>query len=404
MSVNHEHPNRKRLVVFGLVAIFLVLILVAVLNRMTSSSDSLKGELTREQWPVSIRTVKPEPFVKRIKANGILQAMEETAMAPEVSAKVASIEADLGDRVKKGQVLIRLDASAYKLGLNSAQAQYAQAKAALELAADQYDRTKKLADKNLISDEALDQASTNFEASKAQKRVAQANLSIAKRNLKETGIRAPFDGRISARNASPGELASPGVPIISVVKDQVLKIDLALSEMEIKEVKNGMAAVITLPSMPGKEFAGTVTRVGVAADRSSGSFPVRVVIDNSDFELLSGMRAKIDIELKRYLEAVIVTRDNIVEFNNQDAVYVAEEKEDKTVARTQLVELGERDGERVRVVSGLNPGDQLIIVGQQSIKGGARLLIIEKDGRRVAGEKEDPENNSEANAEAGADA
>ncbi len=403
MSDNHEHPNRKRLVVLGLGAVFVVLVIVAILNRTVSTSESLHGDLEREEWPVNVRTVKPELFVKRIIANGILRPMEESAMGAEVSAKIVSIEADLGDRVKKGQVLIRLDTSAYKLRLSSANAQYAEAKAGLKLATDQYERTKKLAEKNLISDEMMDQAAANLESSEARKSLTKAGRSLAMRNLRETSVRSPYDGRVSSRSGGPGELVSPGAPIITVVKDEVLKIDLALSELEIKQVSAGMPAMISLPAIPSKVFQGKVTRIGVAADRSSGSFPVRVEVDNADYELMSGMRAAIHIELKRYPDAIIVTRDNIVRVNDQDAVFVTEENEDKTVARTRLIETGERDGEKVRVVSGLSEGDLLIVVGQQSIKGGSRVSIVEKDGERVK-PKEEPKESGQADKEAGADA
>jgi RND family efflux transporter MFP subunit len=403
MSDNHKHPNRRRLVVLGLGAVFVVLVIVAIINRAASTSESLRGDLERDQWPVNVRTVKPQLFIKRIIANGILRPMEESAMGAEVSAKIVSIEADLGDHVKKGQVLIRLDTSAYQLGLSSANAQYAEAKAGLELAADQYERTKKLAEKNLVSDEMMDQAAANLESSKARERLTKANQSLARRNLRETSVRSPYDGRVSSRSGGPGELVVPGVPIITVVKDEVLKIDLALSEMEIRQVSAGMPAIVSLPAIPSKVFQGKVTRIGVAADRGSGSFPVRVEVDNADYELMSGMRAAIHIELKRYPEAIVVTRDNIVRVSDQDAVFVTEENDTKTVARTRLIETLERDGEKVRVVSGLEKGDLLIVVGQQSIKGGSRVSIVEKDGERVK-PREEPEESGQADKEAGADA
>ncbi|MDP8224124.1 MAG: efflux RND transporter periplasmic adaptor subunit [Candidatus Lernaella stagnicola] len=385
MTQNGQTNNRRRWVVIGLFVLFLAAtITVAVLNRTLSQSEQLAGQVERDRWPVNIVTVQAQPFVERIVQTGILQALEEAQLNAEVSARVREIRADLGDRVRKGQSLVILDASAYQLAFRSANAQLAEAKTMTKLYGDQRDRAKKLLAQGHLSQEEFDMVVGNADSAEAKTRLAEAQLATARRNLAETIIRAPFAGRISERLASPGELVSPGTPVITMVKDGVVKVDLALSESRILLVKKGMVAPVTVPAVAEREFPGRITRTGVAAARGSGAFPVRVEIDNDDGMLMAGMRATVEIELDRIPDAVVVTRDEVVRQNQKDLVYVAVEKDGEFTAASRPVVLGSRSGQQVRIVEGLAPGDLLITVGQNSVKHGSPLTIVEKDGERVA--------------------
>ncbi len=375
-----------KLVVIGLI---ILVVIIAVVNRMTGTFEKVDESLERDAWPVNLMTVKQQTFSERITASAILQPMETADLTSEVAAKVKQIKADLGDRVKKGRVMVRLDGSAYYLNLQAAKAQLAQAEAQQTLASDQYKRMKSLFAEGHISEQELDTAESNAKSTLAGQNSALAQLDIAKRNMGETTIRAPFSGRVSSRSVSPGNLVSPGVPIISLVQDDVMKVELALAENEIKRVKPDMTAEITVPSIPGKTFFGKVTRIGVAADRTAGSFPVRVEIENKEYELLGGMRCSVDIVLESIPDAVVVTRDHIIELNNQKAVFIAQKSNGNYKARFSPVEINGMDGQNIRLLSGVNPGDLLVVVGQQSLKDGSRINPVEIDGSPT--EKAEPD-------------
>jgi len=390
-----DNNKRRRFVVVGLIALFVLAIAIfGLLNRALRQTERLEREVKHERWPVSVVTVKPEAFVERIVQSGIVRPLEDAQLNAEVSARVRLIKADLGDRVKKGQALILLDSSAYRLAWKSAAAQLADTRTMADLSRDQYQRAQKLAQKGHLSQEEFDRARSNADSFAAKVRLAEVNLDAAKRNLAETTIRAPFAGRISARTAGVGELVAPGAPIISVVKDSIVKIDLALSETQIKLVQKGMVAVVKVPAIVGRTFAGRATRIGVAAVAGSGAFPVRIEIENGDGALLSGMRATVEVELERVEDSVVITRDEVVKQGERHIVFVAVGSGDQSVAQAKPVVLGSRDGQRVRVVEGLEPGELLVVVGQSSIKDGSKLAIVERDGERTtppAGNDEKPQ-------------
>lgn len=383
MKANRTGNGRRRLVVLVLLGVLAAAIAFAYYNRNVRVSEKLGGDHQRETWPVDVRTIEPELFIERITATGILQAQEEAMLTAEVSAKVRSIRADLGDKVRQGQALVVLDQATYALTRQSAAAELSSAKSAAKLADEDYKRAKKLFAKGHISQAEMDQIRTQHDAATARLQLAEASYGLAARNLNETVIRAPFSGRVSARSASVGELAAPGTPILTVVKDAVLKVDLALSEMEVMRAQPGMPVSVTLPALSDEEFVGRVTRVGVAADKASGSFPVRVEIDNADGRLMAGMRCAVAVELARIPESIAIVRDQVVQLNGMQGAYVAVEAEGGYVAQARPLKLGPRDSERVLVEEGLAPGDLLVVIGQRSINDGSKLQIVNRDGVRV---------------------
>ena len=382
--------GRRKLVVLIGLGIFILAVVFAVYNRSVRIAERVGGEVERNEWPVDVRTVAGETFVERIHVTGILEPMENATLNAEVSAKVVGIRADLGDSVSKGQPLVLLDRSNYTLVKNNAEAALASAKTSARLAAENYQRAQKLAKAGHLSQVQLDEIRTAHEAAQAGLRQAEVALNMAQRNLRETTIRAPFAGRVSVRLSSLGELVAPGTPIITVVRDRVLRLDIALAETDIMRIRTGMKAEVTLPSLPGRTFAGEVTRFGAAANRASGAFPVRVELDNRNGELLSGMRAAASLELARSEGAIVVTRDQVVSDNGDDVVYVVVEAGGQDVAQARKVTLGSRDGQRVRIIDGLAVGDLLVVVGQRSLQNGSRVEIVTRDGERIEPPKEEP--------------
>lgn len=381
MTDNQQNnKSRKKLVVLVLISLFVIFVAVRAINKYSTGAESLKGDVVRDKWPVNVETIKPATFVQRVISNGILSPLEEASLSCEVAAKVREIKADLGDRVKKGKVLINIDGSAYYLNREAAKAQLAEASANATFQKETLIRKEALAKEGHISKEELEQAQAASKSAKAMVRTAKANLNIAQRNVGETSIRAPFTGRVSSRSVSPGEMVSPGIPLITIIQDHVMKVDLALSEREIMLVHKDMTVKVNFPSIPGKIFQGKITRIGVAADRASGSFPVRIEIDNSNYELLSGMRANLEIELKIVKDSIVLTRDHIVKIAGSNFAFIAQEQEGEMIAKAIKVEIQDTFGQDVLIASGLEMGQKLVVVGQNSLKDNTPILIIEQDG------------------------
>lgn len=383
MKKNQAGNGRRRLVVLILLGVLFAAIAFAYYNRSIRVAEKLVGDSQRDAWPVDVRTIHTETFVERIKASGILQAQEESVLTAEVSAKVTAIRADLGDAVRRGQALVVLDRSTYVLTKKSAEAELSSAKTVANLAGDELARAEKLFAKGHLSQAEMDRLRAEYDSTAARLKLAEVSNGLAARNLRETVIRAPFSGRVSARMSSIGELVAPGTPIITVVKDATLKIDIALSEMEVMRTRPNMPVAVFLPALAADEFTGRVTRVGVAAEKASGAFPVRVEIDNADGRLMAGMRCAVAIELARIPESIVVIRDQVVQLNGEQGVYVAVPAAEGYIAQARPLKLGARDGERVLIAEGLTVGDLLVVIGQRSINDGSKLQIVHRDGERV---------------------
>lgn len=383
-------PVAKWLMFLGVIGFIAIITVVSIFNRSTNVSEKVTSDLERDAWPVNVMTVEPQAFTKRIKARGIILPLEEAALSSEISARALTIMADLGDRVEKGQELIRLESSAYALNVEAAKAQVEQAQANDKLSAEHFMRLAKLAEAGHVSQEELDNASASAQGAKAVLNSALASFKMAQRNLNETSIRAPFAGQVSSRSISPGSMVSPGLPIITVVQDETMRLDLALTETDIKLVKVGLPVSIYTPVMPDRVFDGKVTRIGLAAQKSTGSFPVRVEIDNQDLELLSGMRCDAEIKLTTTDGVIVITRDHLVTRDKQDGVFIAQEEDGNQTAKFSVVKIQNTDGENVHIDSGMAAGQLLVVVGQQSLKDGSKLVITEKDGQLVKQEAAAP--------------
>jgi len=377
----------RRLYVLLLILVFLSAVAgFSVLNRRLTQVEKLAAVKKPDLWPVGVQTVQPQPFIERIVADNMLEPMERAALTAEVSARVQAIQADLGDRVRQGQALIVLDPTAYQLALDNAQAGLAAARVQVRQARDDFERVRRLAEKDLATREEFDRARTAMNTAEANEQMAGAALDTARRARNETVIRAPFNGRVSSRSISLGELASPGAPLMEIVKDDLMRVDLALSEREIGLVRPGMEAIVRLPAQPDRQWTGRVTRIGVAADTASGSYPVRVEVNNPEGALLAGMRAAVEVELRRVPDAVVVIRDQVIAREGRDAAFVVVEKEGKTLVEARPLTLGARDGQHLHVLEGLQAGELLVVVGQHSLGDGSEVAIVEKDGVSTAPE------------------
>ncbi|OLN33423.1 HlyD family secretion protein [Desulfosporosinus metallidurans] len=279
---------------------------------------------------------------------GIIDANDKAGITSKISAKVASINAEVGTVVKKGDTLISFDTkdleaqvAQAQAGVNTAQAnlakmqagarpeQIAQAQAMLDSAKtsylnakNNYDRNQQLAAAGAISQSQLETMQTQLAASQAQYKSAQdqldmltkgetqetlnvlqaqvkqaqAALELAKTQLSYGTIVSPISGTVSAKNINVGELASPGVTLVSVVGVDTLYIKASLPDGLIGSVKVGQAVVVKVADIPDKEFTGEISVVDPVIDSRSRSVLVRIKLDNPDSILKPGMLAEIGLK------------------------------------------------------------------------------------------------------------
>jgi HlyD family secretion protein len=261
-----------------------------------------------------------------ISATGTLSAISTVTVGSQVSGQVTDVLADFNDKVTKGQVIAKIDPSTYEAQIEqgnaqvaSAQAQLRQAQASLRNAKLDYDRKASLGGQQLVAKSdvdlaraALEQAQAQVNAAQAQIRQQTASTQTTRVNLNRTVIRSPVDGVILTRTIEPGQTvaASLQAPELFTIAEDLskMKIELAVDESDIGQVRNGQVVTFTADAFPNRQFRGIVDQVRMSATTTSNvvTYPVVVTVDNSDGTLLPGLTVNAEIEVSKRADVLKV--------------------------------------------------------------------------------------------------
>jgi HlyD family secretion protein len=254
-----------------------------------------------------------------ISATGTLSAISTVTVGSQVSGQVTDVLVDFNDKVAKGQVIARIDPSTYEAQIAqgnaqvaSAQAQLRQAQASLRNAELDYQRKAALGGQQLVAKSdidlaraARDQARAQVSSAQAQIRQQAASTQTTRVNLDRTVIRSPVDGVVLTRTIEPGQTvaASLQAPELFTIAEDLskMKIELAVDESDIGQVRDGQAVTFTADAFPNRQFKGIVEQVRLAATTTSNvvTYPVVVTVDNSDGTLLPGLTVNAEIEVSK---------------------------------------------------------------------------------------------------------
>ncbi|MFZ5562644.1 MAG: efflux RND transporter periplasmic adaptor subunit, partial [Thermodesulfobacteriota bacterium] len=223
-----------------------------------------------------------------------------------------------------------------------------QARAAAELAKSTYERYQNLIRENSVSRQ-------EFEEVEARHRQAQAALEAAEVARRDAGIRAPYDGVITARMIDPGDMASPGTPLLAMEQEDAFCADLVLPENHIQAVSLNQQVSVSIPALGDAVLTGRVGRISPAADTRSRSFLVKVALPD-DKRLKSGMFARVAIPVGE-AGMLLVPESAVVVHGQLSGVYKVDAD---SVARFRLIRAGRQYGDRVEVISGIEEGDRYV--------------------------------------------
>lgn len=349
---------------------------------------------------VSENRVEQSEIIAEVMGTGTLEAHFESTISPRISGRIQEVLVDMGDFVKAGQLLVRLDDVDLKPQVEMAQATVAvahatlgrlqadriQAAAVLEQAEAEYQRGRNLLPKHAVSQSDMDKATAEWKTAQAgvaradaaiieaQKQLIAAERTLAYRKalLADTAVVAPCDGLITQRQRDPGDIAVPGSAIMTLISTKELWITAWVDETEMSRVAVGQPARVVFRSEVDKAYRGEVARLGRQADRETREFPVDVRVLELPKNWAVGQRAEVYIETTKKTKATVMPAKYVLWRNGQPGVYVRQG--DCAVWRSLTLGLGSK--ELVEVVSGLEPGDVVVL----PIDGKATAI----DGRRVS--------------------
>ena len=355
----------------------------------TGAAKAATGEAAKKPKKksslVSIDAVRLEPLSQTIAVIGRLVARQAGRVAAQVAGAVVDMKVEVGDRVKKGQVLAVLDTDSLSAQLRVVEGELLQARAQLE-----FDKSDlRLAQLGLKRQEDLKQSGA---FSKAQyedwvQKVARANASVARReavvstrqaslrvsqiNLAKASITAPFDGVVTQRMAETGSYVRVGDPVAYLIADGTLEIEVDVPSTRVVGLKPGLKVAFELDN--GQSFEAKVRAVLPSENPLTRTRMVRFEPDFSrNRERLADAQSvivQIPIGIQR--DILSVHKDAIIKRGNESIVFIVSGEE----AQSRVIKLGEAAGSRIEVLSGLKRGDKVVVRGNERLKGGASVRI-----------------------------
>lgn len=240
---------------------------------------------------VAVAEVGSQTPVRELRFSGVVRAHRRAELGFVLSGRVTDRLVELGDRVERGQPLVRLDRRQLRRSVESANAVVARADADVAFGRLERERVAKLSAVQAVGAAAGDDADHTLSVASAARRQASATAKAARRDLAEGELLAPFSGRITRVAVEPGELVSAGRTVLEIVGDDALELEVQLPESTLADIEEGQSVQVELPLL-GRTVAGRVTTIAAAAPQSAGLFPVVVTLD-ADATLRAGLTARL---------------------------------------------------------------------------------------------------------------
>lgn len=290
-------------------------------------------------------------------AEAVVEAVRQSTVAAQVSGRIVDIRFDVGDRVEKGAVILRIDERAASQAVAASEAQVREAEASLANARAQYERTRQLLAQKFVSQAALDKAEADFKAAESRMKATLAGAGAAATERSFTTIVAPYSGVVSARHVQLGEMAAPGKPLFTGFDPSSLRVVATVPSAQVPAIQAGARARIEVPSLGRWVDVKSVTVVP-SADPRTHTTQVRLDLPADVKGLLPGVFARAYFVTGR-APRLMVPKAAIVHRSEVTAVYVVD---DRGVARLRQVRVGTASDEtNVEVLAGLRPGEKVAL-------------------------------------------
>jgi len=355
-------------------------VFVAAVVVLIFGYQQLKTKVTAERLakyhspPISVTTVKAKETVwtTELDAVGTVIASQGVEVTPQVSGQVANINFKSGEKVNKGDLLIQLDDSLEQSNLSSS-------KAAVTLAALNYERQRELRKTRNTSQEDLDRATAKL----AQD---QATLESIQTTIKYMAIKAPFDGVAGIREVNVGDYLTPGQPIVSLQNLDKLFVDFTTPATNIGLLKVGLKVLINSAAYPDVHFVSTIVAIDSNADTSSRNITVRTLLDNQNGDFVPGMYVNVKVLTEAKTNLVPLPNVAITYTLYGDSVFVLTATDKKTddgkftlySAKRKTVKVAMFQGKEAGVIGGIKDGDIIVTSNQQQLKDGATVIVNNK--------------------------
>ena len=371
--------------------VWIGLIVMAVAASACRGAGEPAATAAAQQAATSV-TVAPVSGVDEpvtLEATGSFQPDEASDVAPEASGRVVATPVDVGQFVKSGQVLVRIQGVDAGLRLDEARAAATRAEANVKLAESQNALAQTTAQRyasllatgdvsKTVADQARTQAETSTQSvntARASLAEARAQLALAEKAVSDVVVAAPFSGYISERRVSLGEYVQPSAPVMTLLKIDPLRLQLTIPGVQAGQVTVGQKVTARVDAFPDRSFDGQITAINPSISAESRSFTVEARVPNRDATLKPGMFAVATIDQGRTARALVVPRRAVVEDVNTNSyrVFVVD---GQNRARLRVVQLAARQqGDTMRLLAGIKEGERVATSNIADLYDGAQVTV-----------------------------
>jgi RND family efflux transporter MFP subunit len=402
----------------------LVLLMMPGLLGCSNLTDKVEAQQGTRQGqeapPPSVETAiaKIGQLEKALIYTGNTQPVREVSLSPQVEGRLLQLKADVGDRVRQGQVLAQIDDTLLQTALSEAEAELAaresevtraksqvsnaqtrirQAEVELNQAQADAKRMTSLVEEGAISIQQAELAQTKaavaaqtVSAAKEQTRVEQDAVAIARKrvnaqqavvaHLRERRsyafLQSPLTGIVLEKVTEPGNLVQPGSEVLKIGDFSQVKVITPVSELFLSKITPGQSVKVTLDAFPGQTFSGRVNRISPTADPVSRQIPIEIVIPNPEGKIGSGLLARVEFSSQRVSRVIIPQM--ALQGDDQNTVFVLQGNQDQPTVAARRVTVGDRSHNQVEVLASLQAGESFVVRSSRPLKDGetVRLSII----------------------------
>ena len=351
------------------------LMLLCCITLMGCSKQKTEVE---QEVPLVMVTQPSSLHLEQKSYAGEVQARQQTALAFRVAGQVTQRFADVGDRVKVGQVLATLDVQDAALQLNAARAQLESAQSAAKIASDELQRFQQLLPMNAVSRSQYDAVKNQYQHAMAQLKQAQSNYAVSSNQTDYNQLRATKNGVITERNIEVGQVLAAGQVAYQLAIDGEREVVIGVPEQAVAEIRVGQEATVSLWSQPDSRFTGTVREISPAADQSR-TFKVKVALREGNAQIQLGQSARVFLT-RQANQGLYVPLSSVSATGQQAFVLVLQA--DSTVRQTPVT-LGAYGRDGVPVLSGLQAQDYVVMGGVHLLRDRQKIRPINRDNQAV---------------------
>ena len=322
--------------------------------------------------PVKTLRVSHEPGEAALNLPGEVRARHEAPLAFRVGGKITGCKVNLGDTVRQGQVLARLEPADYQLAEQAGAASVAENKSALILAEAELARFRGLREKDFVSAAALDQKQAAFDAAKAKVDAALSSHSQRTRQLGYTSLIADSNGIVTGNECNAGQVVNAGQPVLHLAQSGEKEIEVHVPESGLGDFRTTSSFSIVLNASADKTYQGKLRELAGAADPATRTYAARIAVRNADADMQLGMSATVRMQSAGG-PAIRLPLSAVVSRDEKPSVWQVDEA---GIVHATPIAVAGIEGNMVRVASGLSSGNTVVIAGASLLRDGEKVKLL----------------------------